>query len=95
MEKTTEQTPAQTDESTTEVVLPRTLGIRQLTIKGVDGAADTIVHGVYGGASGEVWCATFFDEPEAQAWIIASNSFGEAVRGKIMPAAAIPKIQLQ
>ena len=64
-------------EAQTEVVLPRTLGIRPLKM------GDVTVHGVYGGVAGEIWCATFFDEQEAQAWIIGSNSFGQALKGII------------
>lgn len=73
----------------TDVVLPRTLGIRPLKM---DDA--TTVYGVYGGFDADVWCATFFDEPEAQAWIIASNQFGQAVKGKKIAAAAVPKVLL-
>jgi hypothetical protein len=62
-------------------VLPRTLGIRPL--KSEDGEA----HGVYGsspGNVGNVWVATFFDHQEAQAWIMASNAFGQPIRGTII-----------
>lgn len=76
------------DEST-DVVLPRTLGIRPLKME--DG---TTVFGVYGGYAGEVWCATFFDEQEAQSWIIASNSFGQAVKGKTIKGTEVAKVLL-
>lgn len=65
-------------------VNPRTLGIRHLK------AGEDTVSGVYGGRSGTVWVATFADEGEAQAWIMASNQFGQPVNGYEMPE--LPKV---
>lgn len=56
-------------------VHPGTLGIRDLVTQGAT------VAGVYGGAEGTVWCATFADPGEAQAWILASNHFKQPVNG--------------
>lgn len=56
-------------------VHPATLGIRDLK------HGETTVAGVYGGAEGKVWVATFADPNEAQAWILASNHFKQPVNG--------------
>jgi hypothetical protein len=77
-------------EEDVEEVLPRTLGIRPLTYAA--GETKITVSGVYGGRDGSVWCATFYDEPEAQAWIIACNQFGQPVRGIKTGAADGPRI---
>jgi hypothetical protein len=60
-------------------VHPATLGIRDLVYAG-----GTTVVGVYGGAEGKVWVATFADHNEAQAFILASNQFKQPVNGYIL-----------
>lgn len=56
-------------------VHPSTLGIRDLMMGPITAA------GVYGGANGQVWVATFADPGEAQAFILASNHFKRPVNG--------------
>ena len=63
----------------TESVMPRTLVIKKLKYQ--QGAFETEMAAVYGGKEENVWCATFADGDEAQAWIMASNHFGQQVKG--------------
>lgn len=62
-------------------VLPRTLVLKAMPIPGGEAI------GVYGseviaeGATADVWCASFFDEDEAKAWILGSRQFGQAIKG--------------
>jgi hypothetical protein len=63
-----------------ENVLPRTLVVKPLTYKTALNVEITFA-GVYGGQDGDIWCATFYDNDEAQAWIIASNHFGRPMLG--------------
>lgn len=65
-------------EPTKVSVHPATLGIRDLVMPGVT------VAGVYGGAEGKAWVATFADPNEAQAFILASNHFKQPVNGYIL-----------
>lgn len=92
MSEQIEQTEKQLPEY--ENVLPRTLGVRPLVFdRGEDGVG-TEVTGVYGGRSGTVWVATFADNQEAQAWILASNAFGQPVRGIVHSEVANgPRVQ--
>jgi hypothetical protein len=64
-------------------VHPATLGIRDLT-QTREGFETVTVAGVYGGAEGKVWVATFADPNEAQAFILASNHFKQPVNGYIL-----------
>jgi hypothetical protein len=76
-----------------ETVLARTLGIRPLIVPtSVDGTT-VEVSGVYGGVDGKVWVASFFDHQEAQAWIMASNQFGQPVRGLRTEIIDGPRVQ--
>lgn len=72
-------TPANMD-----VILPRTLGLRPLRKAATETAAEQVIYGVYGGRSGNVWCASFADEDEGKAWISASVTFGQPVRGYVI-----------
>jgi hypothetical protein len=64
-----------------ENVLPRTLVIKPLVYKQPAPANDLMFSGVYGGQDGDIWTATFYDNNEAQAFIIGSNHFGRPVKG--------------
>lgn len=64
-------------------VHPATLGIRDLT-QHREGFEDITIAGVYGGAEGKVWVASFADHNEAQAFILASNHFKQPVNGYIL-----------
>jgi hypothetical protein len=81
MEKTTYKVVAQVE---TVAVLPRTLEIvpEQMKLPG----ADATMFVVYGKdpADRKVWCATFIDDEEAQAWVHGSKTFGRPVRGAVM-----------
>lgn len=50
------------------------------------GGATVAMYAIYGCDMTErkVWCATFIDMDEAQAWIQASKVFGRAVKGAII-----------
>lgn len=67
-------------------VHPGTLGIRDLVTRGAT------VAGVYGGAEGKVWVATFADPSEAQAWIMANNHFKQPVNGYLLDADLSAKV---
>lgn len=64
-------------------VHPATLGIRDLS-QTREGFETVTLAGVYGGAEGRVWVATFADPNEAQAFILASNHFKQPVNGYIL-----------
>jgi hypothetical protein len=66
-------------------IMPRTLIIRPMQYKHPAGP-DVYFSGVFGNdadskAAGDVWIATFFDRDEAEAFIMASKSFGQTVAG--------------
>jgi hypothetical protein len=66
-------------------VLPRTLIIRPMQYKHPAGL-DIYFSGVFGNdadskEAGDVWVATFFDRNEAEAFILASKTFGQTVTG--------------
>jgi hypothetical protein len=67
-----------------ESVLPRTLEIQ---VNKTDRNGVTLeTFGVYGSTPGQeknVWVAAFFDRDEAQSWILASNHFGQPIRGMV------------
>jgi hypothetical protein len=81
MEKTVYKVVAQVE---TITVLPRTLEIKpeQMKLPGAD-ATMFVVYG-YDAAQRKVWCATFIDEQEAEAWVHGSKVFGRPVRGAVM-----------
>src|SRR5271166_1680606 len=62
------------------------------------GAAVVPMYAVYGRDMEErrVWCATFVDMEESQAWVQASKVFGRAVKGAVIadqkPAEEIPPV---
>lgn len=66
-------------------VMPRTLIIRPMEYKGPNG--DPIYFsGVFGNdadskEAGDTWAATFYDRQEAEAYIMASKTFGQPVLG--------------
>jgi hypothetical protein len=67
-----------------ESVLPRTLEIRVNKTERNGVVLETF--GVYGSTPGHernVWVAAFFDHDEAQSWILASNHFGQPIRGMV------------
>ena len=66
-------------------IMPRTLIIRPMQYKHPLGL-DIYFSGVFGNdadskAAGDVWVATFFDRNEAEAFIMASKTFGQTVTG--------------
>jgi hypothetical protein len=65
-------------------VLPRTLEIKEEKMK--VGDVNSQMYVVYGHdpATRRVWCATFIDEQEAEAWIHGSKTFGRPVLGAVM-----------
>ena len=67
-----------------ESVLPRTLEIQ--VNKTYRNGVTLETFGVYGSTPGQeknVWVAAFFDRDEAQSWILASNHFGQPIRGMV------------
>jgi hypothetical protein len=50
------------------------------------GGASVAMYAIYGRdmTDRKVWCATFIDMEEAQAWIQASKVFGRAVKGAVI-----------
>jgi hypothetical protein len=65
-------------------VLPRTLEIKEEKMK--VGDVNSQMYVVYGHdpATRRVWCATFIDEQEAEAWAHGSRTFGRPVLGAVM-----------
>lgn len=66
-------------------IMPRTLIIRPMQYKHPVGI-DVYFSGVFGNdadskQAGDVWVATFFDRNEAEAFIMASKTFGQTVTG--------------
>lgn len=81
MEKTTYVKKAEVEKS---MALPKTLQAEtQMTPMG---GAEIAMFPVYGRDMAEkrVWCATFVDRDEAQAWIHACKAFGRAVIGAVI-----------
>lgn len=81
MEKTTYKAELMVE---TISVLPRTLEIKQEAMK--VGTVNAFMFVVYGHdpATRKVWCATFIDEQEAEAWVHGSKTFGRPVLGAVM-----------
>jgi hypothetical protein len=67
-----------------ENVLPRTLVIKPLKYLRSATSAEITFFGVYGGQDENVWTATFYNEDEAKAWVIANNHFGRPVKGALV-----------
>ena len=65
----------------TEPVRPHTLVLKRLSISGLPD-----VYKVYGGKNEDIWCATFVDSDEAQAWIDGSKHYGQSVKGYVHDA---------
>jgi|SRR5580700_6256596 hypothetical protein len=65
-------------------ILPRTLEIKEEQMK--VGDVNSQMYVVYGHdpATRRVWCATFIDEQEAEAWVHGSKTFGRPVLGAVM-----------
>ena len=65
-------------------VLPRTLEIREEQMK--VGTVNAQMYVVVGRdpATRKVWCATFIDQQEAEAWVHGSKTFGRPVLGAVM-----------
>lgn len=66
-------------------VMPRTLIIRPMEYQHPSGVA-LYFSGVFGNdadskEAGDIWVATFFDRNEAEAFIMASKTFGQTVTG--------------
>ncbi len=77
-----------------ESVLPRTLEIQVNKTERNGVVLETF--GVYGSTPGQeknVWVAAFFDADEAQSWILASNHFGQPIRGMVTNWEA-PKLEV-
>jgi hypothetical protein len=68
----------------TSFALPKTL-VAQTELMPFGGAS-IAMYAIYGRDMTErkVWCATFIDMDEAQAWIQASKVFGRAVKGAVI-----------
>jgi hypothetical protein len=68
----------------TSFATPKTL-IAQTEIMPFGGAT-VAMYAIYGRdmAERKVWCATFIDMDEAQAWVQASKVFGRAVKGAVI-----------
>jgi hypothetical protein len=81
MEKTIHKTELMVE---TISVLPRTLEIKEEKMK--VGDVNSQMYVVYGHdpATRKVWCATFIDEQEAEAWVHGSKTFGRPVLGAVM-----------
>jgi len=81
MEKIKYEMVAQVETTT---VLPRTLEVKPETMK-LPGA-DATMYVVYGydPAKRKIWCATFIDQQEAEAWAHGSKVFGRPVRGAVI-----------
>ena len=65
-------------------VLPRTLIITPERMPIKDASATMFV--IYGldAAQRKVWCATFIDEQEAEAWVYGSKILGRPILGAVM-----------
>jgi hypothetical protein len=66
-------------------IMPRTLIIRPMEYKHPIGVT-IFFSGVFGNdadskEAGDIWVATFFDRNEAEAFIMASKTFGQTVTG--------------
>lgn len=66
-------------------LMPRTLIIRPMQYKHPNGV-DLYFSGVFGNdadskQAGDIWAATFFSRDEAEAWVMASKTFGQTVTG--------------
>jgi len=81
MEKTVYKAVAMVE---TISVLPRTLEIATEKMKVGEVNAEMFV--VYGKdpADRKIWCATFIDEQEAEAWVHGSKTFGRPVLGAVL-----------
>lgn len=68
-----------------EAIKPSDLELRALQFKA--GPVEAMFYGVYGkGTKGDdIWLATFYDRDEAEAWVIASKTYGRAVLGASVP----------
>jgi hypothetical protein len=68
----------------TSFALPKTL-VAQTELMPFGGAS-VAMYAIYGRdmTDRKVWCATFIDMEEAQAWIQASKVFGRAVKGAVI-----------
>ncbi len=81
MEKTVYELKAEVE---TALALPKTL---QAQTELMPFAGATIpMYAVYGRDDKDrrVWAATFIDSDEAMAWVMASKTFGRAVRGAVL-----------
>jgi hypothetical protein len=68
----------------TAQVLPKTLQV-QTELMPFSGATIPM-YAVYGRTDDDrkVWCATFIDSDEAQAWVMGSKTLGRAVTGAVI-----------
>jgi hypothetical protein len=64
-------------------VLPRTLEIKQEAMKVGDVNAYMFVVYGYDPVPRKIWCATFIDQQEAEAWVHGSKVFGRPVLGAV------------
>jgi hypothetical protein len=69
-------------------VLPRTLIIEKQEMKQGEGenAVNSEMFVVYGHdpATRRIWCATFIDQQEAEAWVHGSKTYGRPVLGAVI-----------
>lgn len=71
-------------EIVTSFSLPKTLIVQTEMMP--FGGATVAIYTVYGrdATDRRVWCATFIDMEEAQAWVQASKVFGRTVKGAVI-----------
>jgi hypothetical protein len=85
VDKTDFNSQKPTQEQLTVNVLPRTLIIRPMEYKHPIGIP-MFFSGVFGTdpdskEAGDIWVGTFFDRNEAEAYLLASKTFGQPVAG--------------
>lgn len=68
----------------TSFALPKTLQAQTEIMP--FGGATVAMYAIYGRdmTDRKIWCATFIDMDEAQAWVQASKVFGRAVKGAVI-----------
>ncbi len=78
-------------------VIPRSMILRPMAFK--HGDVEAQFWGVFGKKDGTeenetVWCATFFDRDEAEAWLQGNMHFGRPVAGAVLPGIGLePKVK--
>lgn len=73
--------PTQGNNTTLVDVPPRTLFSKEGQYYDIRADEARTVTYVMGGKDGDVFCAMFADSDEAAAWVLASNNFGQPIKG--------------